>query len=316
MKRILICLALCLPLAGWAQSELTPEQQLAKARQEAEAAKKAVKEAKKVAKAAKKAQERKSKDAEIQRQIEEAQKEAARYKAEAERLRAQQDAEEARKAAQKAQLKPQVAPEQPQQQVQTGTGGWTVPVAETMEAQEKAKEQKVEKTNEKNAPRYLAGMVPQDQNGSVYFLLDVDVPGKTAQQIYERSNAWLQKICTDDNQIQSRVALTNGETHETVATMSEWLVFQANFISIDRTKMNYLLEAKSTDGHFQLRMSKIKYVYEEGRNSELKISADKWITDKEALNKKGTLRPGSAKFRRGTIDRKDQLFSQITSLLK
>lgn len=352
MKKILICIALCLPLTVWAQSELTPEQQLAKARQEAEAAKQAVKEAKKAAKAARKAKEQKSKDAEIQRQIEEAQKEAARYKAEAERIKAEAAAtdkaqeeqqkakaerqkaaaerakteEAARKAEAKAQpeLVPQVAKEQPQAPVQgIVSNGWTVPEATSQSASNNTNVVKGKSSNEKKDPKYLRGAVPQNEKGEVVFTLDLNVPGKTAQQIYDRSNEWLKSVVTGDDQvvfpdgnIRSRIAITNAQEHETIATISEWLVFQKNIISVDRTQCNYVLQTKSTDGHFLMTISKIRYNYEEGRPGEMKISAEKWITDEEAISKKNTLRAGSAKFRRATIDRKDVLFKEITALLK
>jgi colicin import membrane protein len=47
------------------------------------------------------------------------------------------------------------------------------------------------------------------------------------------------------------------------------------------------------------------------------MTAEEWITDKEAVNKKNTkLLPISGKFRRKTIDRKDFLFNKFESLLK
>jgi colicin import membrane protein len=45
--------------------------------------------------------------------------------------------------------------------------------------------------------------------------------------------------------------------------------------------------------------------------------AEEWITDEYAVNKKNTkLYPVSAKFRRKTIDRKDQIFETIRNVLK
>ena len=45
-------------------------------------------------------------------------------------------------------------------------------------------------------------------------------------------------------------------------------------------------------------------------------SAEEWITDDNAVNKKNTrLYPGTAKFRRKTIDRKDMLFETIKNML-
>ena len=63
-------------------------------------------------------------------------------------------------------------------------------------------------------------------------------------------------------------------------------------------------------------MSHIRYLYEEERKPQ-RFTAEEWITDDEAVNKKNTrLYPGSGKFRRKTIDRKDFLFNKFESLLK
>jgi colicin import membrane protein len=48
----------------------------------------------------------------------------------------------------------------------------------------------------------------------------------------------------------------------------------------------------------------------------LKVKAEEWITDQYALNKKGTkLSRISGKFRRKTIDRKDNIFERIDAAL-
>ena len=49
----------------------------------------------------------------------------------------------------------------------------------------------------------------------------------------------------------------------------------------------------------------------------MSVKADEWITDKYALNKKKTkLLKGSGKFRRKTIDRKDNIFGKICKALQ
>ena len=63
-------------------------------------------------------------------------------------------------------------------------------------------------------------------------------------------------------------------------------------------------------------MSRIHYFYDENRKPE-RFKAEGWITDDYAVNKKNTkLFPGSGKFRRKTIDRKDFIFDKFESLLK
>jgi colicin import membrane protein len=85
---------------------------------------------------------------------------------------------------------------------------------------------------------------------------------------------------------------------------------------LDQTRMLYVLKVRCSDGKADIEMTNIRYVYDEARKA-MRYTAEEWITDKEALNKKGTrLLPVSAKFRRKTIDRKDFLFNKFESLLK
>ncbi|MDD6436544.1 MAG: DUF4468 domain-containing protein [Prevotella sp.] len=304
MKHILLALMLLMPAFAMAQSNLTPEQQLEKAKQEAEQARQQLEAAKKAAKAAKqKAKEdaklKAAQNAEIQKQIEQAKAEAERYKAETEKVKAE--------AAQEAGT------------LTTQNGDWTVPqVPDPKEAQAEAAAKKQEESkDDKNAPRYLKGAVPQDAEGDVVFTLDLNVPGKAAQDIYQTTLKWMTRLVQGEEQINSRVALVNPKEHVIATTVKEWLTFRRNFISTDRTQFNYTLIANCMDNHLKLQMTRISYLYEQGRPSELRVSAEDWISDKKAINKKGTkLLNGSGKFRRFTIDRKDELFNQISALLK
>ena len=65
-----------------------------------------------------------------------------------------------------------------------------------------------------------------------------------------------------------------------------------------------------------MTMDRISYKYEEERNKQV-YKAEEWISDDNAVNKKNTkLYRGSAKFRRKTIDRKDQIFETVKNVLK
>ena len=72
---------------------------------------------------------------------------------------------------------------------------------------------------------------------------------------------------------------------------------------------------KCFDGKAEVSMNRISYDYEVGREKN-HYTAEKWITDEYAVNKKHTkLYPISAKFRRKTIDRKDFIFNKFDTLL-
>lgn len=305
MKRIIVAILICLPLTGMAQSEwerpLSAQEKLEQAKQAEIAAKKAVKEAQKAAKQAQKEAKRTAKQA--QKEAQQAQKAAESQKA------------AARKAAQEAQ-KPVIT-------TTDDNSGWSLPQAETKQETVQPKQDQVliQAATPAVVPskyaKYLEGAVPV-VDGDVTFTLDLDVPGKTAQQIYDTTFKLMEQMTTDDHQRGngSAIAIVNKQEHIIAAQYKEWLVFNNNFISLDRTQFNYTMIATCTDGHLKLTISRMNYLYDEGRSNELKVSADEWITDKYALNKKKTkMLPLSGKFRRKTIDRKDEIFKNITETL-
>lgn len=183
----------------------------------------------------------------------------------------------------------------------------------TEQKTQEAKKVKEVKPNP-DAP-YLAGAVAENEEGKVEWTLDVDVQGKSATQIYDIMLKCLTDLTKTENQLEgSCVALVNKSEHIIVASLKEWLVFKDNFISLDRTKFCYNLVAYCSDNHLTVKMNRIYYRYEEERrrSSESHLTAEDWISDKSALNRKKTkLLPGSAKFRRKTVDRKDYLFGVI-----
>lgn len=194
--------------------------------------------------------------------------------------------------------------------------GWIVPT------QEKKVETKPAITNAtgvvlKKDPKYLEGAITTDKDGKVEFTLDTDANGKSAQQIYDLVYGYMQSLVGGKNDIRSRVALVNPQEHVIANTMDEWFVFSASFISLDRTEARYQLVAKIADNHLNLTFSRLFFTYEEGRSTGFKEAAENVITDKYALNKKKTdFAKIYGKFRKATIDRKDQIFNDITTLIK
>jgi hypothetical protein len=196
---------------------------------------------------------------------------------------------------------------------------WEVP-SDTVKTTPKTKKKALfEKKNKTVDAKYLAGAVPL-MDGKVVFTLDKDVPGMSADQIYEKTLAFLQGLTKEENQFDvSKVAVVNKGQHTIAARYKEWLVFQNTFLSLDRTVFNYTLIARCTDGHLHLTMERLSYQYEterEDTNNGMEINAEDWITDKEALSKKGDkLVKYCGKFRVKTIDRKDNIFSRVCEAL-
>lgn len=339
MKKLIISILLFLPLMSvQAQSVLTPQQQLEEAQKKLEEAKKAVEEAKQRAEAAKQkaaaeaakkkaeeeakrkaAEEAKAKAEKIQQQIKEAEAETARLKAEAARLNAEANGAAATTAAPEATIAPSApaattATPAPATTASQGSG-WVIPTATKKETPKPAAQ--VNGAKLKEAPKYLEGAITFDEQGKIVFDTEIEAPGKSAAQLYDLVFDYMSGLTQDKESKASRMALVNKDEHIIVNTMDEWLVFSNTFISLDRTECKYNLIAKITDGKVSLSITHINYTYEEGRQTGFKLPAEEVIIDKVALTKKkNDLARIFGKFRKKTIDRKDQIFNEIAALVK
>ena len=185
----------------------------------------------------------------------------------------------------------------------------------TWEINEEEEVKKEAKAKPKVDEKYLMGAVPE-VDGKVVFSTSINAPGKTAAQIYDILLQYMERMTKTTNQIQSKIITADADKHEITGAYQEWLVFKKTALSLDRTRFMYALNAQCSDGRADIKMTRIRYLYEEERSPQ-HMTAEEWITDKEAVNKKNTkLLPISGKFRRKTIDRKDFLFNKFESLLK
>lgn len=327
-----------------AQSVLTPQQQLEEAQKKLEEAKKAVEEAKQKAETAKKkaeaeaakqkaaaeaakkkaeeeakrkaAEEAKAKAEKIQQQIKEAEAETARLKAEAARLNAEANGAAATTAAPEATTAPSAPTATPAPATTASQGsGWVIPTATKKETPKPAAQ--VNGAKLKEDPKYLEGAITFDEQGKIVFDTEIEAPGKSAAQLYDLVFDYMSGLTQDKESKASRMALVNKDEHIIANAMDEWLVFSNSFISLDRTECKYNLIAKITDGKVSLSINHINYIYEEGRQTGFKLPAEEVIIDKVALTKKkNDLARIFGKFRKKTIDRKDQIFNEIAALVK
>lgn len=303
---------LLLPLMTQAQTVLTEEQQLEQAQKQLEAAQKALKIAKLKAEAAR-----------LKAQTDSINQAAAKAEEEAKALEAKK-ADTKAADEKKAEAKPEVKAETSNQELKpsvvkepTTSSGWAVP---TTVEEKKTTVKKATLANGvelKEDPKYLEGAITLNEEGRVEFVVDVDANGKNAAQIYDIVYQYMSDLTKGENNIASRVALVNKNEHVIANTMDEWLVFNSSFISLDRTEFKYHLVAKISNNHLVLTLNRINYSYEEGRSTGFKEPAENVIVDKVALTKKkNDLAKIYGKFRRLTIDRKDQIFNDITALVK
>lgn len=295
MKKLFISILVLLPaLTMQAQNVLTPQQQLEKVQKELEVVKKALEAEKIQAEAAK------------------TKAEADKIKAEAEKMKA-----EAEKLKAEAEKKVKAKTNKTNAQQTQSASGWAIPTAEPKKTEVKKVEKNANGAVLKTDAKYMEGAITTNAEGKVEFTLDTDANGKSADEIYNIVYQYMSDLTQGENNIKSRMALVNKDQHIIANTMDEWLVFSNTFLSLDRSEFRYNLVASIKDNHLTLSMERLYYVYEEDRSTGFKAPAEEIINDKIALNKKKTdLAKIFGKFRKLTIDRKDQIFSEISTLVK
>ena len=296
-----------------AQTTLTPEQKLEQAQRQLEEAKAALEQAKaNAAKAKAEAEARAKKEAEDKAKAKDIEKKIADMKAEAERL--SREAAALSEAANKAETAT-AAPITTKTVSNTSSDAWVVPTTPATAAARANKN--VSADSKANKDLYLQKGIIPEVNGQVVWTETFNVPGATADELYDKAFAFLTELTQGDNQLSgSKVALVNKGEHSIVATIREKLIFSSSFLSLDYTQFNYVLQATCRDGQATLTMNRLTYRYDvQGNVSDL--SAEQWITDKYAVNKKQTrLLPVSGKFRRATVDRKNSIFEGFAQALK
>ena len=159
------------------------------------------------------------------------------------------------------------------------------------------------------------GAVPV-KNGVVIFEKEFKAQGKSKQQIYDSLLVFTMNIIESEDQLpQSRITKADPATGTITANFEENLYFKRKAWVTDYTRFYYQLIFHCKDGGYTATMHHIRYQYEEDRNynNGHPINAEDWITDEEAINKKGKLSRVSGKFRKGTIDRKNELFDKSYS---
>lgn len=169
--------------------------------------------------------------------------------------------------------------------------------------------------NDSSESKYLAGAITLT-DGKVTFSKEIKASGMSKSTIYDQLLTWAQNRFKPDGKLNSFVAYTNEEEGEIAVSAEEYVVFSSSALSLDRTRIYYQFLIYVEEGACNLTMTRIRYWYDESRNGGKKYTAEEWITDEMALNKKQTkLAPICGKFRRGTIDLKDRLFQEVTDVL-
>lgn len=179
------------------------------------------------------------------------------------------------------------------------------------------------KNDYRKDPKYLLGAVPE-VDGIVTFQKNFSVTDKNEQQIYDVmlayiNNSLIGNAIHDKYQPYTRIISEEKENGTIVARIEEYMTFNhVTFLQLDRTRFRYLLSANVKGQKVSLTITQISYYYNENMDGQngIPYRAEEWITDKVAVNKKGTkLYPRSGKFRRKTVDRVQEIFEGFMDAL-
>ena len=166
-----------------------------------------------------------------------------------------------------------------------------------------------------NDNKYLENAVTM-KDGKVVFSVEMSIPSMTKEQFFTTLLDWANQRFQPDGKMNARVLYQNPEEGSIAIGGEEYLVFSSTALSLDRTRIYYQLKILCEAGKCSVDMTRIRYWYDEARDGGEKYDAETWITDEWALNKSKTkLTHICGKFRRKTIDLKDELFKDIQALL-
>lgn len=166
-----------------------------------------------------------------------------------------------------------------------------------------------------NIEKYLkSGAVPT-VGGKVVFTDSVSiVDGYTAEQVNTLARAWVESFLKDRDAARNRVVKEENGRIDVMAQQE--IVFANNAFSYDKALMNYVVTLNSAPDRCIISISRISYNYNDGTTTEVIIAED-YITDENAVNKKGTrLIPMTGKFRRKTIDAADEIFASFQEMVR
>lgn len=163
--------------------------------------------------------------------------------------------------------------------------------------------------------RYLKKGAVSVEHGRVVFKDSISiVQGYTPEQMTAVARGWMEKFLEEKGNRKNQVI--SDRDNRIMATAQMEIVFTKNALSYDKAIMNFVLTINSTSENCVLKIDRIKYNYDDGSGYE-SILAEDYITDEQAVNKKGTrLYPITGKFRRKTIDAADEIFASFKEGLK
>ena len=155
-----------------------------------------------------------------------------------------------------------------------------------------------EKKDDSN-PKYFAGAVTLTE-GRVSFSKEIKAPSLSKDVIYKQMLRMGQRTLSAERQTaKPGMFILMKKKVEIAVSAEEYIVFSSSALWLRaRTRIYYQLFIYTQNGLCKIDIHSIRYWYDENRDGGERYTAEEWITDDMALNKKRTkLAPICGKFR-------------------
>ncbi|MCQ2074384.1 MAG: DUF4468 domain-containing protein [Bacteroidaceae bacterium] len=162
---------------------------------------------------------------------------------------------------------------------------------------------------------YGFGKVPV-RDGMVVFSREIpfDASKVTSENIYNTTLQWIKGRFVKPIVLSGRIKET--PDRGIAVNAEEYLIFRKTALLTDRTRINYNMTVKVSEHSCILTVTDINYWYEEERDGGVHFTAEDWITDSEAFNRKGTkMMKTTGKFRVKTIDLVNSFEKEIRDII-
>lgn len=185
--------------------------------------------------------------------------------------------------------------------------------AAATQAQITAPVQETQASTENPDAKYLVPL-PLEPSGQVYLERVLTLPeGANTEETVAKLKDWMDR-CMKDTRILNSTPVEAEEPNTIQMMVNQEIIFSQTFLTLDNGQLNYLLQVGVKDGKIILQMRRISFRYN-GENPDrkmLRLSAEEYIADKVALNKRGDkLIRGYRKFRVKTVDLIDEYESSL-----
>lgn len=163
--------------------------------------------------------------------------------------------------------------------------------------------------------KYIDQSIKPDSDGKVSFSTTINVKGKSRKEIMDAVMMYGKELVEKASEKYpnfSSIQVINEEEGIISARISDEVVFSSKLLGRDFSRINYFLLFTCKDNELDIKMTRITYDYEEQRKAQ-HLTAENTIIDDVAINyKKNKLYRFYNKFRRATIDYRDQILKTLT----